>query len=165
MTEDGQLHTLGLLERLRTEAGRAKGVYAGVHERVDVLLRELANSNLHDIANMSFRVDLWDRHAKQIRRVIAAAGNVFIAQAAFDAAVTEWSHEHFALRHGIRRVNVRCRAAKWSRQQDLNLHRPTLTLRVRPRISVESGGSIRLSYAAEHGGRSACRRRLQFFPP
>jgi hypothetical protein len=104
MAEDGQLHTLGLLERLRTEAGCAKGAYAGVYERVDGLLRELANPNLHDIANMSFRVELWDRHAKQIRWVIAASGNVFIAQAAFDAAVTEWPQERFTLRHGIRLI-------------------------------------------------------------
>jgi hypothetical protein len=38
---------LGLLERLRAESGYP----------------ELENPNLHGIANMSFRVELWDRHA------------------------------------------------------------------------------------------------------
>ncbi len=61
--DDGQLHTLGLLERLRVETKDAKGAYSVLCEPVDVLLRELANPNLHDIANMSFRVELWDRHA------------------------------------------------------------------------------------------------------
>jgi hypothetical protein len=75
-----------------------------------VLLRELANPNLHDIANMSFRVELWDRHAKQIRWTIAAAGNVFIAQAAFDAALAKWPHERFTLRQGIRLIREHPRA-------------------------------------------------------
>ena len=40
------------------------------------LLRELANPNLHDIANMSFHVELWDRHADHLRWVVAAAGSL-----------------------------------------------------------------------------------------
>jgi hypothetical protein len=100
----GQLQTLGLLEELRAECNGLWGTSSQLYDRVDALLRELANPNLHDIANMSFRVELWDRHAKQIRWVIAAAGNVFIAQAAFDAAVSEWPRERFTLRHGIRLI-------------------------------------------------------------
>ena len=61
--DDGQLHTLGLLERLRSETNLVRGAYDGLYERVDKLLRELENPNLHDIANMSFRVELWDQHA------------------------------------------------------------------------------------------------------
>jgi hypothetical protein len=38
---------------------------------VDALLRELVNPNLHDIANMSFRVELWDLHARHTRWMIA----------------------------------------------------------------------------------------------
>jgi hypothetical protein len=38
---------------------------------VDALLRELVNPNLHDIANMSFRVELWDLHARHARWMIA----------------------------------------------------------------------------------------------
>src|SRR5450755_4953772 len=57
--DDGQLHTLGLLERLRSEANLVRGAYGGLYERVDKLLREIENPNLHDIANMSFRVELW----------------------------------------------------------------------------------------------------------
>src|ERR1700733_1234297 len=66
------------------------GAYDGLYGRADKLLRELENPNLHDIANMSFRVELWDRHALHIRWVVAAAGSVFVARAAFDAAVKHW---------------------------------------------------------------------------
>jgi hypothetical protein len=82
--DDGQLHTLGLLERLRSETNLFQGTYAGLYERVDKLLRELENPNLHDIANMNFRVELWDRHALHIRWVVAASGSVFLARAAFE---------------------------------------------------------------------------------
>lgn len=68
---------------------------------MDKLLRELENPNLHDIANMSFRVELWDRHALHIRWVVAAAGSVAVAHAAFDEAVRNWPDEHFTLRQGI----------------------------------------------------------------
>jgi hypothetical protein len=66
-SDDGRLHTLGLLEHLRAEARAAEGGYSDLYDRVDGLLRELANPNLHDIANMSFRVELWDRHAQHVR--------------------------------------------------------------------------------------------------
>jgi hypothetical protein len=103
--EDGQLHTLGLLEQLRAESKELWGTSSTLYHRVDALLRELANPNLHDIANMSFRVELWDRHAKHIRWTIAAVGHVTIAQATFDAAVAEWwsgrtSTSHFATASG-----------------------------------------------------------------
>jgi hypothetical protein len=52
---------------LRAEARAAEGGYSDLYDRVDGLLRELANPNLHDIANMSFRVELWDRHAQHVR--------------------------------------------------------------------------------------------------
>jgi hypothetical protein len=45
-----------------------------------------------------------DRHAKHIRWTIAAIGHVTIAQATFEAAVAEWPHERFTLRHGIRLI-------------------------------------------------------------
>ena len=99
--DDGQLHTLGLLERLRSETNLVRGAYGGLYERVDKLLRELENPNLHDIRNMSFRVELWDRHALHIRWVIAAAGSVFLARAAFEEAVKQWPDQKLTLRQGI----------------------------------------------------------------
>ena len=99
--DDGQLHSLGLLERLRHDTWLIRGVYDGLHGRVDKLLRELENPNLHDIANMSFRVELWDRYALHIRWVVAAAGSVTVAHAAFEAAIANWPSEHFTLRQGI----------------------------------------------------------------
>src|ERR1700730_13973239 len=98
---DGQLHTLGLLGRLRSETNGIEGVYADLYRRVDKLLRELSNPNLHDIANMSYRVELWERYADHIRWTIAASGSIVLAHAAFDAAVKEWPHELFTLRQRI----------------------------------------------------------------
>src|SRR5271170_7528644 len=55
---DGQLHTLGLLERLRAECKTLWGTSSELYFRVDELLRELANPNLHDIpTNLPFRVE------------------------------------------------------------------------------------------------------------
>jgi hypothetical protein len=102
--DEGQLHRLGLLEQLRAESGKLWGTSSKLYFRVDALLRELANPNLHDIANMAYRVEFWDRHAKHIRWTIAAIGHVTIAQATFEAAVKEWPRERFTLRHGIRLI-------------------------------------------------------------
>jgi hypothetical protein len=99
--QDGQLHTLGLLERLRSETNLVQGAYAGLYQRVDKLLRELENPNLHDIANMNFRVELWDRHVLHIRWVIAASGFVFLARAAFEEAIKQWPDQKLTLRNGI----------------------------------------------------------------
>jgi hypothetical protein len=63
--EDGQLYTLGLLERLREQTGLIQGTYADLYRIVDKLLREIENPNLHDIANLNYRVELWDRYASQ----------------------------------------------------------------------------------------------------
>jgi hypothetical protein len=82
-------YTLGLLERPR------KG------RRVDSLLREIENPNLHDIRNMNFRVELWDRNALHIRWVVAASGTVFLARAAFEEAVKQWPDQKLTLRNGI----------------------------------------------------------------
>ena len=54
--DDGQLYTLGLLERLRTECKSLWSASSEAYFRVDELLRELANPNLHDIpACLPFR--------------------------------------------------------------------------------------------------------------
>src|ERR1700731_1853185 len=90
--EDGQLHTLGLLERLRSETNLVRGAYGGLYERVDKLLREIENPNLHDIRNMSFRVELWDQHALHI---------LFLAHAAFEEAVKQWPDQKLTLRNGM----------------------------------------------------------------
>src|SRR6202051_3948985 len=99
--DEGQLHTLGLLEQLRARSGDLWGRSSMLYSRVDELLRQLANPNLHDIANMSFRVELWDQHALHIRWVVAAAGSVFLARAAFEEAVNQWPDQKLTLRQGI----------------------------------------------------------------
>jgi hypothetical protein len=82
---------------------QSRGLWAGsskLNFRVDELLRQLSNPNLHDFANMSFRVELWDRHANHVRWTVAAAGSISVANAAFEQALKDWPHEHFALRQG-----------------------------------------------------------------
>ena len=42
--DDGQLHTLALLERLRSEANLVRGASDGLYERVDKLLRHIGRA-------------------------------------------------------------------------------------------------------------------------
>jgi hypothetical protein len=99
---DGQLHTLGLLEELRTECAQLWGTSSQLYHRIDGLLRELANPNLHDIpTRLPFRVELWDRNDQHIRWVIAASSSVAIGHAALDAAIASYPDQRFTLRNGI----------------------------------------------------------------
>ena len=99
---DGQLHTLGLLEQLRTECNQLWDASSDAYLRVDKLLRELANPNLHDIPrNLPFRVELWDRADQHLRFVVAASASVAIGHAALDAAIANFPGERFTLRNGI----------------------------------------------------------------
>jgi len=101
-TDDAQLHTFGLLERLRAECSRYWDTSFALHTRIDKLLHELANPNLHDIpTNLPFRVELWDRHDQHIRWVISASSSVAIGHAALDAAIANYPDQRFTLRNGI----------------------------------------------------------------
>jgi hypothetical protein len=92
MDEDGQLHTHGLIEKLRAECKRMWGASSELYFRIDELLRELANPNLHEIFSTSaFQIESWDRHAKHIRWVVAATASITIGHAAFDAAVAQYA--------------------------------------------------------------------------
>jgi hypothetical protein len=71
--------------------------------RVDKLLAQLANPNLHDIpGNLPFRVELWDKGEQRIRWVIAASSSIAIGQAAMDVAIANHPHEHLTLRKAFR---------------------------------------------------------------
>src|SRR6476469_9891395 len=71
---DGQLHTLSVLEQLRDASKGLWGASSEAYFRVDELLRQLANPNLHDIPrNLPFRVEMWDQSDQHIRWVIAAS--------------------------------------------------------------------------------------------
>jgi hypothetical protein len=75
------------------------------NHRVDALLRELANLNLHDIpANLPFRIELWDHSAQQVRWIVAASSNVTIAHAGLNAAIANYPKlaVHDAQRHSRR---------------------------------------------------------------
>jgi hypothetical protein len=76
-TAEGQLHTLALLEQLRDASKDLWGASSEAYFRVDELLRQLANPNLHDIPrNLPFRVEMWDCDDQHIRWVIAASASV-----------------------------------------------------------------------------------------
>ncbi len=99
---EGQLHTLGLLEQLRAECKDLWGASSHAYFRVDELLRELANPNLHDIPrNLPFRVELWDQSDQHVRWVIAASSSVTVGHAALDAAIANYPDQRFTLRQGI----------------------------------------------------------------
>jgi len=97
-----ELHTLGLLEELRDECKVLWGASSDVYFRVDGLLPELANPNLHDIPmRLPFRVEMWDRSDQHVRWVVAASSSVAIAHAALDAAIANNPTERFTPRSGI----------------------------------------------------------------
>jgi hypothetical protein len=100
---DGQIYTLGLIEQLKEDLFRSGSVQHELYFKIDRLLRELANPNLHDVnLTTAFRIELWDRHGKDhLRMCIAASSNVAIAHAAFDAAVKEYARDRLTLRKGI----------------------------------------------------------------
>jgi hypothetical protein len=99
--EDGQLYTLGLFEELRAETKRLWGTSSELYSRVDRLLGELSNPNLHEILPASaFRIELWDRYDQSIRWVVAACASISISRAAFDAATLQFPDQRLALRKG-----------------------------------------------------------------
>ena len=67
---DGQLHSLSVLEQLREASKCLWGASSEAYFRVDELLRELANSNLHDIP----RIEMWDQSDQ--RAVRCSLGNL-----------------------------------------------------------------------------------------
>jgi len=104
--DDGQLRTLGLLERLRADCRDLDGTSSQLSQRIDGPLRQLADPMLKDIPyELPFRVELWDRHSEGIRWVVAACTNVSVAIGAFEAAVAAYPpYERFTLRQGARLI-------------------------------------------------------------
>jgi hypothetical protein len=97
----GQLNRLGFLEQLRAESGALWHATSDFLFRVDAMMRQLENPNLHEIHNMCYRIDLWDRYALHSRWLVAASGNVYVAQAAYDEALKHWPGEKLTLRNGM----------------------------------------------------------------
>ena len=99
---DGQLHTLTVLEQLRDASKNLWGTSSAAYFRVDELLRQLANPNLHDIpCNLPFRIEMWDRSDQHVRWMMAASASVAIGHTAMDAAIANYPDQWFTLRNGI----------------------------------------------------------------
>jgi hypothetical protein len=96
---DGALRTLSLLEELRAVTSAVWDGTAALHQRVDKLLRELADPKVADIPmHLPFRVELWDRSAQHLRWVVSASSSVAMAHAAFDVAVATYLRAlHYAM--------------------------------------------------------------------
>ena len=78
---EGQLHTLTVLEQLREASKTLWGASSAAYFRVDELLQQLANPNLHDIPrNLPFRVEMWDQSDQHVRWVIAASTSVAVGR-------------------------------------------------------------------------------------
>ena len=61
------------------------GTSSELYFRVDKLLSQLANPNLHDIpSNLQIHVELWDRYNSHVRWVIAAMSSIVIGNEAYD---------------------------------------------------------------------------------
>ena len=92
-------------EKSRTAPRRSKSLWGAGSEayfRVDELLQQLANPNLHDIPhNLPFRVEMWDQSDQYVRWVISASASVAIGYAALDAAIANYPDQRFTLRNGI----------------------------------------------------------------
>lgn len=99
----GQIYTLRLLERLHEGLRKFGLVKDDLYCRIDALLRELANPNLHTVElTTAFKIELWDRYGKSdLRMVIAVSSNICVAHAAFEAAKKEYPAERLTLRKGI----------------------------------------------------------------
>jgi len=99
---EGEVYTLGMLERLREDLRLFGNAKSELYCRIDTLLRELANPNLHEInLATAFRIELWDRYGRDhLRMVIAATSSISVAHAAFDAAVRQYGGERLTLRKG-----------------------------------------------------------------
>src|ERR1700758_1782039 len=99
---DGQLHTLTVLEQLREASKGLWGASSDAYFRVDELLRQLANPNLHDIPrNLPFRVETWDGTDQHVRWVIAASASVAVGHAAMDATIANYPAQRLTFRNGI----------------------------------------------------------------
>ena len=94
---DSQLHTLSVLEQLREASKGLWGASSAAYFRVDELLRQLANPNLHDIPrNLPFRVEMWDQSDQHMW--IAASASVAVGHA---MAISNYPDQRFTLRNGI----------------------------------------------------------------
>jgi hypothetical protein len=74
-----------MLERLREDLRLFGNAKAELYSRIDSLLRELANPNLHEVnLTTAFKIELWDRYGRDhLRMVIAATSSVEIASGGF----------------------------------------------------------------------------------
>jgi hypothetical protein len=98
----GQLYTLDLLERLHYGLDAFGAAKDELYFRIDRLLRELANPNLHEVGLVTaYHIEVWDRYGHDhLRMGIAVTSSIGIAHAAFDAAVGQYADERLTLRKG-----------------------------------------------------------------
>lgn len=65
--------------------------------------RETAGAS-HRSPDLPFRIELWDKENSKLKRVVARAHNVTLAQAIFNAACQEYPDGHLTLWQGRERL-------------------------------------------------------------
>jgi hypothetical protein len=83
MGEDGgDTCALGLVEQLRDQCGALQRELSEAYHRMDALIRQLSNPNLHDLPiNLPYHIEMWTADEQHIRWVIGCASTVSVALA------------------------------------------------------------------------------------
>ena len=118
--ESAEVHTLTLLERLRAQCCALQSDLLDAYSRIDDLIRQINNPNLHDIPmQMPFRVEMWTGDGQHIRWVTSCASTVSIAHGAFEAAIKSHPSERWTLRNGSLVVREYPEStSRWAREPD-----------------------------------------------
>jgi hypothetical protein len=97
--DEGDFHTVGLLEDLRTHSHELHRTIYDLFARVDGILREIANPNVPSLdAQLPFTIEMWNSTGNRIRLVAAGCTNLTIARGAYEAAITGYPQHNWALR-------------------------------------------------------------------
>ena len=103
--DEGDFHTVGLLEDLRTHSNELHRTIYDLFARVDGILREISNPNVPSLdAQLPFTVEMWDSTSQHIRLVAAGCHNITIARGAYEAAVQTYPQYNWLLRKGMQVV-------------------------------------------------------------
>lgn len=87
MIEDGEAHTIGLLQELRELAEQISDGHMDYAQKFHELLQKVRNPNLPDVAtDFGFRVFSMEPEVGERGRTIAVCANITIAVAAWECA-------------------------------------------------------------------------------
>ncbi len=101
-SDDGELHTLNLLEELRSRCEGLWGKSSDLYFNINDLLRELANPNLPRSSDgPALPYGNVGSHGSTHSVGSSANASVALAHAALDAAIESYPGERLTLRNGV----------------------------------------------------------------